>query len=86
MPRRPSRSTVAPDPTKAALMRLDPALALLAAVVQQALSDVRSPSSDIRHDALRFLCDEAALQWWGDVLGVGDALQRQVQAVLRDGR
>ena len=44
MPRRPGRSTSAPDPTKAALMRLDPALALLAAVVQQALSDVRTPT------------------------------------------
>ena len=85
MPRRPGRSTVAPDPTKAALMRLDPALALLAAVVQQALSDVRSPRPDIRQDALTFLGDEAALAWWGDALGVGEALQRQVQAVLQDG-
>ena len=85
MPRRPGpRATH--DPNKAQLMTLDPALALLAAVLQQAVHDARSPRHAIREDALQFLRDEAALGWWGDVLGVGDALQPQVQAVLRDDR
>ena len=72
------------DSNKAPLHGLDPVLALLGAVIQQALADLRSPRPDIRQDALQFLRDEAALGWWGDVLGVGEALQQQVQAMLRD--
>ena len=73
------------DANKAQLMTLDPALALLAAVLQQAVHDARSHRAAIREEALQFLRDDAALVWWGDVLGVGDALQRQVRAVLREG-
>ena len=85
MPRR-TGPRVTPDPNKATLMTLDPELGLLAAVLQQALHDVRSRRPDIREDALQFLRDEAALAWWGDVLGLGDALPQQVQAVLAGGR
>ena len=74
------------DTNKAQLMTLDPATALLAAVIQQALLDRHSPRPDIREEALQFLRNEAALAWWGDVLGVGKALVHQVQAVLHDGR
>ena len=73
------------DSNKAPLMCLDPTLALLAAVVQQALADLRSPHPAIREDALRFLGDAEAVQWWGDVLGVGEALRERVQALLGDG-
>ena len=82
----PRRRSVSPDRTKAVLMRLPPELALCAAVLQQAVADLRSPYPDIRHDALQFLGDEDAVAWWGQQLGVEDALRQQVQAVLRDGR
>ena len=81
MPRRPGpRATH--DPNKAQLMTLDPALALLAAVLQQAVHDARSPRHAIREDALQFLQDPDSLAWFGQQLGVEDALQRQVQALL----
>ena len=84
MPRRPG-PRAALDPNKATLATLDPELGLLAAVVQQALHDARSRRPDIRAEAMQFLKDQAALSWWGDVLGVGEALQHQVQAALREG-
>jgi hypothetical protein len=85
MPRRPGPQA-RQAPNKAPLLHLDPPLALLAAVLQQALLDARSRRPDIREEALQFLRNEAALAWWGDVLGVGEALVYQVQAVLRDSR
>ena len=54
MPRR-SGPQATHDPNKAQLMTLDPALALLAAVLQQAVHDVQSPHPAIREDALAFL-------------------------------
>jgi hypothetical protein len=83
MPRRPGPKATH-DSNKAPLMHLDPATALFAAVIQQAVRDLQSPRPDIREEALQFLRNEAALAWWGDVLGVGEALVHQVQAVLRE--
>jgi hypothetical protein len=74
------------DSNSAATTDLAPELGLLAAVLQQALHDARSRRADVRQEARQFLRDEAALEWWGEVLGVGDALQRHVRDVLCHGR
>lgn len=75
------------DPNRAALMHLAPELALLAAVLQQALHDVRSRRADVRQEAQQFLQDEAALGWWAAVLGIdGGALHQHAQELLRRGR
>ena len=85
MPRRSGPRT-SHDSNRAPLLRLDPAMALLGAVVRQALDDARSRQADVRDEALQFLRDEAALAWFGQQLGVGDdVLQERVQALLGDG-
>ena len=55
-----------PDATRAATTGLAPELAMLAAVMQQAVHDVRSRRPDIRQDALQFLRDTEAVAWWGN--------------------
>ena len=74
------------DANRAALQHLAPELALLAAVLQQALHDVRSRRADVREEAQQFLQDAEALGWWGEVLGIdGEALHQHARDVLRDG-
>lgn len=77
--------STARDTGRAALMDLAPELSLLASIVMQALHDARSRRAAIREEARQFLEDEAALTWWGEVLGLDGALARYVEAVLRDG-
>ena len=72
------------DPNKAQLMALDPALALLAAVLQQAVDDDRAripPSAKTPCSS----SGPSALAWFGQQLGVEDALQHRVHTLLGGG-
>ena len=56
---------------------------LAAAVLRQALADVRSPKVKIRRQARRFWADVATVRLWGEVLGIEDVLLRYAAQVVR---
>ena len=53
-----------------------PELHFLAAILRQLVTDARSPSPQVRGEAVRFLANRRNLQYWEDLLGLRDgALQ-----------
>jgi hypothetical protein len=62
---------------------LSPELHLLAAILRQAMKDAQSRRPDVREEALAFLHDAGALDWWSAALGLTDELlTRHIRATL----
>jgi hypothetical protein len=53
---------------------LSPELRLLAAIMSQAVKDARSRRPDVREEALAFLHDPSALDWWSAALDLTDEM------------
>lgn len=68
------------DPTLIHASGLEPEVLLVGAILKQALVDARwdQPSQTpefARDQAIAFLCDQHAIDWWADLMGAdGEAL------------
>jgi hypothetical protein len=63
---------------------LTPELRLLAAIMAQAVKDARSRRPDVREEALQFLHDPSALDWWSAALDLSDEmLERHIRSSLK---
>jgi hypothetical protein len=70
-----------------AMASLSPELALIGAVLHQAIHDVRSPHATIRADACAFLTDPQQIRFWCHLGGLEvEVFQEAVAALLRPPR